>query len=429
MPRECNANRMDNERYISIEFSESELRERDKRLSILLEMSNFLSSSMNLHELLKGALDRVLKHFELDAGRIYLPEESSTDLHLFSHRGLDPAGLERVSLHGSFTGKAFQTKSFIAQYVSELKDRERSKLLLSRGFKVVICVPLIVRDRVEGVMNLTPTRIITLDRGKVDLLTTIGNQMAVAVNNTRLYEELQRKIEALEEKKEMIKFFAYSISHDLKSPATALYALTKRLKEKHRDFLDEKGKTCCDQILKTAMQMAVLVDKINVYIIAKEAPLELEKISVKEVMESVRTEFTPILEERGIRWTEPENLPEIVGDKLALTRVFRNLVDNALKYGGEEMLEIRIGYNQEEDHHILSLSDDGVGIQDQDKEKVFGIFQRKDTSKGIAGCGLGLAIVKEIVERHGGRIWIAPGEKAGVTFCISVPREFRLDLS
>jgi transcriptional regulator with GAF, ATPase, and Fis domain len=154
MPRECNANRMDNERYISIEFSESELRERDKKLSILLEMSNFLSSSMNLHELLKGALDRVLKYFELNAGRIYLPEASSTDLHLFSHSGLDPAGLERVSLHGSFTGKAFRTKSFIAQYVSELEDRERSNLLLSRGFKIVICVPLIVRDRVEGVMNL-----------------------------------------------------------------------------------------------------------------------------------------------------------------------------------------------------------------------------------------------------------------------------------
>ena len=125
----------------------------------------------------------------------------------------------------------------------ELEDKQRASVLLGRGVKNIICVPLIIMDEVGGVMNLTSSKAIMLDQGKIDLLTAVGNQIAVAGNHAKLYQDLKKKIKMLKEKEEMIKYFAYSISHDLKSPAIGIFGLTKRLQEKYGEILDEKGRT------------------------------------------------------------------------------------------------------------------------------------------------------------------------------------------
>jgi signal transduction histidine kinase len=90
---------------------------------------------------------------------------------------------------------------------------------------------------------------------------------------------------------------------------------------------------------------------------------------------------------------------------LSILRVFRNFVDNALKYGGEGLSEISIGYQGNDDFHIFSVSDNGAGIRGGDYEGLFAAFRRDDTSKAVEGAGLGLAIVSEIAERHKGRVW------------------------
>ncbi|WP_123291185.1 GAF domain-containing protein [Desulfosoma caldarium] len=118
---------------------------------------------------------------QLDSGRVYLFDADETSLNLVAHHGIDPQGLAKVSIRAGFSGKAARTKSFIARHVSELEARERVHLLGERGLEVVMCVPLITKDRVLGVMNLSAKKDIVLDHGKIDLLTTIGNQIAVAM--------------------------------------------------------------------------------------------------------------------------------------------------------------------------------------------------------------------------------------------------------
>lgn len=307
--REVVVNMLVNKKYVSVKFSEAKLKERNRKLSILLEMSNFLSTSMKMEDLLTGALSKVLEYFNVEAGRIYLMDDSGQYLNLTAHLGVQPYRLEKIDINEGFSGKAVRTKSFIAQHVSELEDKKRAALLSDKGFKVIICVPLICMDQIVGVMNLATSKIVKLDQGKVDLLATIGNQIAVAANNTRLHEDLKSKIQALKEKKEMIEFFTYSISHDLKSPAIGIYGLTKRLQDKYGDSLDEKGKFHCDQILRTSAQMVALVEDINAYIAAKEVPLNFEKIKVKGITDAVRIEFSTVLSQRQIKWSEPDTLP------------------------------------------------------------------------------------------------------------------------
>ena len=127
-------------KHISVEINEDKLAQTSKELSILIETSILLTTSRSLKELLGDALAKVLEYFELDAGRIYLVSGGGKYLHLAAHHGVDSKGVEKLHIHESFSGKAVQTKSFIAQHISELKDKERSAFLLSKGFKIIICV-------------------------------------------------------------------------------------------------------------------------------------------------------------------------------------------------------------------------------------------------------------------------------------------------
>ena len=128
------------------------------------------------------------------------------------------------------------------------------------------------------------------------------------------------------------------------------------------------------------------------------------------------------LSARQVDWLRPEVPIEIRADRLCIMRVFRNFVDNSLKYGGERLSKIWTGYEETEDTYIFSFSDNGKGLRDQDSEKIFRAFHRDETSRGVEGTGLGLTIVKEIAEQHGGKVWVEPRNKKGITFFISISK-------
>ena len=140
----------------------------------------------------------------------------------------------------------------------------------------------------------------------------------------------------------------------------------------------------------------------------------------------IREEFSSQLSIREIRWSEPDYIPEIEADRLCIIRALRNLVDNALKYGGEALSEIDIKYKGSGESHILSIKDNGIGLKEQDSHQdIFAPFIRRKTSKGIQGSGLGLTIIREIAEKHGGEVWLEPGQERGITFYISIPKNLR----
>ena len=238
--------------------------------------------------------------------------------------------------------------------------------------------------------------------------------------------ERVRMEEALQKSSEKIKLFAYSVSHDLKGPSVGIYGLTKLLHKHYGDILDEKGKNYCDNILEASEEIAALVDKINVYISTKEAPPTIERVKLKDILLMVRDEFSPRLNIRQIKWLEPAYLPEIKADRLSILRVLRNLFDNAFKYGGDDLSEISIGYEESDEFHILSVRDNGIGIRKKDFKKIFGTFQRTQTSRGIQGTGLGLAIVQEIAEQHSGEVWVEPGPEKGISFYLSISKDLQL---
>lgn len=234
--------------------------------------------------------------------------------------------------------------------------------------------------------------------------------------------ERKHSIEAVRKSSEKIKMFAYSVSHDLKNPAISIHGLAKRLNQYYSVELGEKGGMYCELILKASEEIALLVETINAYITAKEAPLKIETVNLQAVVDMLADEFRNRLKVRGVTMAARDPLPEIRADKLSVMRVLRNLVDNALKYGGERLTTIQPGYRDDGDHHVISIMDDGIGIKIEDSEKVFYPFKRKSGARGLEGAGLGLAIVKELAEKHMGAAWAEPGEDGGTVISFSISK-------
>ncbi len=291
-----------------------------------------------------------------------------------------------------------------------------------RGYGSSIALPIRVGGKVIGALNIYATEPDAFDAEEMNLLDELANDISYGLAALRDKAEREKAEEALVRSSNKIKMFAYSVSHDLKNPAIAIYGLAKRLNRYSRDRLDERGRTYCDQILKASEHIASLVEKINVYIKTKEVPLSIEKVRLKDIVDSVKEEFAPQLAGRQIRWLEPEAIPELNADRTSMVRVLRNLVDNALKYGGHDLSEIRISYQESEESHILSVEDDGIGLRDEDAKTLFGPFKRKRMAGKVEGSGLGLAIVKEIAEQHKGRVWLEPDIKKGAAFHVSISK-------
>jgi len=244
--------------------------------------------------------------------------------------------------------------------------------------------------------------------------------------NEKLIEEIATRKQAeedLRKSSEKVKLLTYSISHDLKSPIIGIHGLTRLLRNRYGGFLDEAGQNLCDQICKAGEQASALIEKLNVYISAKETPLAIETFHLKDALDAIKGEFDHVLSTRPIEWFEPELQCRITADRIAVVRILRNLVDNALKYGGPPLTKLIIGYAQSDASQILSVSDNGVGLREKDAGRIFERFVRDGTSRGVEGCGLGLAIVREIAEQHGGRVWVETNPGAGVTFYVSLPKK------
>jgi PAS domain S-box-containing protein len=241
--------------------------------------------------------------------------------------------------------------------------------------------------------------------------------------NRQLREEIKERQcveEALKKSSEGIKLFAYSVSHDLKNPALGISGLAKLLRTRYQENLNDRGKDLIDKILNAAEQISNLAEQINIFISTKEVPLRIRRLQSKRILQLVREEFSPQLSRRQINWSEPEYLPEIKADRVSLLRALRNLVDNALKYGGDELTEIKIGCAIADGFTTFSITDNGIGLPPEDQEKIFGVFQRSESSRDVEGSGLGLAIVKEIAEQHRGKVWVKSGPERGTTFYFSI---------
>ena len=242
------------------------------------------------------------------------------------------------------------------------------------------------------------------------------------------YPELQRKLAELEAKNAELEAknaelerFAYTVSHDLKSPLITLKGYLGLLK---KDITAERAEAVEDDV----SRMAGAADKMGRLL---EELLELSRIGrvanpaediplaelAREAVELVGGRIA----ENGVQVDIDSDLPHVFADRRRLLEVMQNLIDNAVKYMGDQPRpRIEIGVRIAESETICYVRDNGVGIEPRFHEKIFGLFDQLDQS--AEGSGIGLALAKRIIEVHGKRIWVeSEGKAKGATFCFTLP--------
>lgn len=270
--------------------------------------------------------------------------------------------------------------------------------------------------------------------GNVESVLTISRD----ITELRKAEEASRQLaEELKRSNRELEQFAYVASHDLQESLRAVTSFTQMLAKRYQNQLDAKANTYIEFIVDGATRMQQLIKDLLAYSRAGRYELKLQPVNCNELLQQVKRDLQiAIAEAHAVITADP--LPTVTADPNQLRNLLQNLIGNAIKYRSEIPLQIHVasrkntseslpGIFSELDHEewIFSIQDNGIGIDPQYAERIFGIFQRLHTSDEYPGTGLGLAICRKIVERHQGRIWVESCLGQGATFCFALPTSIR----
>ena len=226
---------------------------------------------------------------------------------------------------------------------------------------------------------------------------------------------------ALEKSNEELKQFAYVASHDLQEPLRKVNSFCQLLSDEYSDQLDDDAKSYIRYAVDGATRMRNLVADLLEYSRVETQGKPLVPVDAGDACSEAIEILRFAIEENYAKITV-EPLPTIQADRLQLIRLFQNLIGNAIKYRGESLPEIQIRVEEQSHDWVISIQDNGIGMESQYYERIFVMFQRLHARDEYSGTGIGLAICKRIVDRLNGRLWVESDPGIGSTFFLSVPK-------
>lgn len=237
-------------------------------------------------------------------------------------------------------------------------------------------------------------------------------------------EALRRKTEALSRSNAELEAFAYVASHDLRQPLRTVNSYAALLERELGEDLSDDAKEFLGFIRDGAKRMDRLVVDLLEYSRVGRNCAPFSPVSTATTAQDAVANLNAALQESGGAVTLAADLPQVQGDESELLRLFQNLIANAVKYRRpDQPPKIAVTVEAKGDNWLFSVADNGIGVDPQHFERIFGIFQRlHGPAEGIEGTGVGLALCKKIVERHGGRIWVESAPGKGCVFRFMLPR-------
>ena len=449
-------------------------REKYNSTMLLQNLSRTAASELNLDNLANLILDQLTQTIHISKAAFFLWQVKDGACILTTQRGLD--GLGPVSLGRNHPLVIWFLTHDDALSQSEIDMLPQFKSLWGEEYLVLeklggeLYIPVKAKGELVAILVLGIKRSEqTYSTNEILTLTTLANQIAVAIENARLYRDLEMTLKALrqahdeledrvqqrtadlaqvnlvlqaevserkraeeaiqryawelERSNQELQQFAYVASHDLQEPLRMVSSFLQLLERRYKDQLDKEALEFIGFAVDGAKRMQALINDLLAYSRVGTRGTPFTQVDCQELLSHVLENLKLAIEESRAEII-CEELPIVIGDKTQLGQVFQNLIANAIKFHGTEAPRITIGAERQERQWLFWVADNGIGIDPQYAGRIFLIFQRLHTRNEYPGTGIGLAICKRIVERHAGRIWMesdpASG-KPGTTFFFTIP--------
>jgi GAF domain-containing protein len=408
-----------------------ELSQSVEELRALGEVGQAINSTLDVEAVLTTIVAKAVQLSGTDAGAIYTFDDKLQEFRLRATHGMDAAMVaairdRRIGADETAMGKAaaerrpLQIPDVLKQSSSGVLD-----IIVRAGYRAVLFVPLMRSDQIVGALVVRRKTPGEFAQGAVELLRTFADQSVLAIQNARLFREIEQKSRELELASKHKSQFLANMSHELRTPLNAILGYTELVLDNVYGETPAKMRTVLQRIETNGKHLLGLINDVLDLskIEAGQLTLSLAPYSLKDVVHSVYSAVEPLAADKKIAFKidVARDMPGGYGDERRLTQVLLNLVGNAIKF--TDAGEVAINAASGNGAFRVSVRDTGPGISEADQAKLFQEFQQADNSitKKKGGTGLGLAISKRIIELHGGQISLQSAAGQGSTFSFTLP--------
>jgi signal transduction histidine kinase len=417
-------------------FDEVQARTRELTRSVaelraLSEVSQAVNSTLELQAVLRAIAAHAVALAEADAGVFCAYDEGAQVFHIQATHELDPEVVKaltrrQVRLGEGAIGIAGQKRR--AVQIPDI-DQETGyafyDVVRKPGYRALLAVPLLREDSLVGGLVICRKTPGAFGAETVNLVQTLANQSVLAIENAKLFEEIEEQGRQLAEASRHKSEFLANMSHELRTPLNAVLGYAELIEDGIYGDVPDKMRDVLERIQQNGRHLLGLINDVLDLSKIEAGELKLSPVdySMRELVLDVvsATEALAAEKKLALEVEVPADLPHGRGDERRLTQVLMNLVSNAIKF--TEAGAVRVRAKVEDGSFVVAVSDTGVGIAEEDRERIFEEFQQVDSSstRKKGGTGLGLAIARRIVELHGGRIWVESTPGQGSTFSFTLP--------
>ncbi len=362
-----------------------------REVTALYEVSNVLTSTLNLDEVLVLSLDRILGLYPGSSGAIYLGNDEGS-LEQRAARGEPPRSLRAEAMVALTRLRAVTDGELVAQ-------------------------PLLVGDSVLGAIALHVPVKVEFSEEELNFIAAVANQAALAIDKASLYELERRTSDRLRELDRARSEFVSMVTHDLRTPLSVIRGYLDLLGES----ADGSGVPVRDAVSQV-QRLDDLVDRILASVRAASPELQLRRsrFDLRGAVAETLRELAPILRRHRVESHLPSGALFVRGDRRRVQEVLANVVHNAAKYAPEGT-RIMVKVKRQREHALVSVSDEGPGVPLEDRGRIFEPYVRVGDAARVRGTGIGLYASRRIVEAHGGRIWLDGRAGEGSVFAFTLP--------
>jgi signal transduction histidine kinase len=394
-----------------------------------------VSSTLDLQTVLRTIVSRAVQLSGTDCGIIYEYDELTEEFHLRASYQMEEELVRAyqatpLRLGQGATGRAAETRTPTQvtdlHQEQEFATRGMRPILSGLGYRSLMDVPLLLDQKIMGALTIYRRQTGSFAPEVVNLLQTFATQSVLAIQNARLFREIEEKSQQIEAANRHKSEFLANMSHELRTPLNAIIGFSEVLQERLFGELNDKQAEYTDDILTSGRHLLSLINEILDLskVEAGRMELELATFDLPLAIDNARTFVRERATKHGISVDVniDKRLGDFKDDERKIKQILLNLLSNAVKFTPEGG---RIGISawQSNGGVEISVSDSGIGIAQEDQANIFEEFRQVggDYAHKKEGTGLGLTLAKKFVELHGGKIWVESEVGKGSTFTFTLP--------